>query len=202
MQFNYSKNNNVSGFTLIETLVAITVFTFSVLAILSVLASNFSNTNYTKGRTTAIYLAQEGVEYVRNIRDTYALYSGGGANSWNDFVAKLDPCDKASSPEGCYLDIKRDSSGDPYNIFTTGDPQQITNIYIAACTLGCPEILFDEVAGEYNYALGDGTDYTRQINVANLNDKEMIVFSTVSWNTRGQTYQVSFSEVLSNWAGQ
>jgi Tfp pilus assembly protein PilV len=77
----FQKKNN--GFTLVETLVAVTIFTFAILALMSVLASGISNTNYAKQKMTASYLAQEGVEYLRNIRDTHVLYDG--SSGWVNF---------------------------------------------------------------------------------------------------------------------
>src|SRR3989344_5252969 len=71
------------AFTLVETLVAISIFTVSLLGIMSVLASGISSTNYAKQKMIASYLAQEGIEYVRNIRDTNVLYSVNGG--WNGF---------------------------------------------------------------------------------------------------------------------
>ncbi|MEJ0001975.1 MAG: prepilin-type N-terminal cleavage/methylation domain-containing protein [bacterium] len=63
------------GFTLVETLVAISIFTLSVLIMLSVLSKGISDTAYAKKKLIASYLAQEGIEYMRNMRDTYMLYS-------------------------------------------------------------------------------------------------------------------------------
>ena len=71
------------AFTLLETLVAISIFTVSILGIMSVLASGISNANYAKQKMTASYLAQEGIEYIRNMRDTNVLYSVNGG--WNGF---------------------------------------------------------------------------------------------------------------------
>jgi type II secretory pathway pseudopilin PulG len=75
------------AFTLVETLVAISIFTISILGLISVLASGISDTGYAKKKISATYLAQEGIEYTRNIRDTHVLY--GGSTGWNDF--KIDP---------------------------------------------------------------------------------------------------------------
>lgn len=70
------------GFTLVETLVAISIFTVSLIGIMSVLASGISDTNYAKQKMIAGYLAQEGIECIRNTRDNYILYPG---HTWNEF---------------------------------------------------------------------------------------------------------------------
>jgi len=84
MKFNLLKNNK--GFTLVETLVAISIFTVSILGMMSILASGIADTNYAKQKITAEYLAQEGIEYVRNMRDTEVLYGDGNIDArWNRF---------------------------------------------------------------------------------------------------------------------
>jgi Tfp pilus assembly protein PilV len=84
MKFPPKKQN--SGFTLVETLIALLIFTMSMLALMSVLGSGISDTGYAKQKMAAGYLAQEGIECVRNMRDTSVLYNAGGAqDGWNEF---------------------------------------------------------------------------------------------------------------------
>lgn len=74
------------GFTLIETLVALSIFTMSILGLMSVLSSGISDTNYVKQKMAAGYIAQEGIECMRNVRDSYTLYSVTTGLTWQDFV--------------------------------------------------------------------------------------------------------------------
>jgi len=73
------------AFTLVETLVAISIFSVSVLSLLSILASGVSETNYAKQKIVASYLAQEGIEYARNMRDTSVISAGDAQTGWNNF---------------------------------------------------------------------------------------------------------------------
>ena len=76
-----------AGFTLLETLVAVAIFTLSILGIMSVLGSGISTTSYAKDKMAAAYLAQEGIECIRNTRDNYFLYTGTTGLDWDDFVS-------------------------------------------------------------------------------------------------------------------
>ena len=76
----------VSGFTLVETLIAISIFSMTIVTMMSVLGSGISDTNYAKTKIEAEYLAQEGIEYVRNMRDNYVLYTDATGLTWDSFV--------------------------------------------------------------------------------------------------------------------
>jgi prepilin-type N-terminal cleavage/methylation domain-containing protein len=58
-----------AGFTLIETLVSILIFSVALTAIFSLLSNNLKEASLVKNNFIASGLAQEGIETVRNIRD-------------------------------------------------------------------------------------------------------------------------------------
>ena len=95
------------GFTLVETLVAISIFSMSIVAIMSVLGNGVSDTNYAKQKMIASYLAQEGIEYIRNMRDTYVLYTDTTGNDWDAFKNVISECGNAGGGGGntknCYF---------------------------------------------------------------------------------------------------
>ena len=83
-----ANQNKKNGFTLVETLVAISIFSMTIVTMMSVLASGIADTTYAKQKTIAEYLAQEGIEYVRNMRDTSVLYNVSGSQAgWDAFKA-------------------------------------------------------------------------------------------------------------------
>lgn len=70
-----------SGFTLIETLVAISLLTVAIVAPMSLVTQSLSTAVYARDQVTSYNLAQEGIEALRTIRDgnvlANALYSEG-----------------------------------------------------------------------------------------------------------------------------
>ncbi len=181
------------GFTLIETLIALSIFSVSILGLMLVLAQGISDTTYAKKKHTAAYLAQEGIEYIRNIRDTYVLYySATGPVGWIAFNTKMtEPSASCDEVNGCYFD---DQDLD-YN----NNTQPITGIYMIACGATCANLLYDSFSGKYNYLLGEDSGFTRKIQVVTINANETKVFSTVYWIQGSGTYHLTFSESLFNW---
>jgi len=75
------------GFTLMEAIVAITVITVGIVGVLSLVSQTISSSTFSKDKLVAAYLAQEGIEIVRNIRDTNWLLTGA---NWNDGLGTGD----------------------------------------------------------------------------------------------------------------
>ncbi len=191
MRKNFIKNNK--GFTLIETLIAISIFTMSILALLVVLSQSISNTNYAKQKVIASYLAQEGVEYIRNLRDTYVLFDATSPQAgWGAFNSKVAPSANTlcAGVTGCYFDDR--------NINYADHMQPMTAITLTACGANCPELLYDSATGKYGYASGANSGFIRKINVTQVANQTKIS-STVYWNQGSGSYNISFSENLFNW---
>jgi type II secretory pathway pseudopilin PulG len=81
LQFN-KKTNDKTGLTLVETLVAISILTIAVIGPLGIIAQALHTSYYTRDQMTAHYLAQEAIEYVRNLRDNKSIEITG--DSIND----------------------------------------------------------------------------------------------------------------------
>lgn len=204
------KNNKVfnkRGFSLLETIVAISIFSIAVLSILVILGSDIANTNYAKRKIVASFLAEEGIEVVRNIRDTYDQYSVN-PDGWVDFSDKLILAQCETNPHGCYFDLERYSNGSSgYDIFDPNNqPMPITGIFFGPCSfIGCPELFFDSSLGKYTYTSNgsnttlSGFSRTIKIEVNSFNGDEIKVLSTVSWKQGNNTHSVAFQDNLYNW---
>lgn len=169
------------GFTLVETLVAISIFSLSILGLLSVLSQGIADINYAKQKMVAEYLAQEGIEYVRNMRDTYALYDpDSGQDGWNDFKTKLAPCIAAT----CGFDTQKGAL-EAGSVFQC--PPENCYLFLSG--------------GAYNLSIygGTGTAFRRRIQVSQVTADEMQVYSRVDWVQGSGTREVTFYESLFNW---
>lgn len=182
----FTKKN--AGFTLVETLVAISIFSVSLLGLMSILATSISNTSEVKEKNIATYLAQEGIEYMRNMRDTYMLYdAGGAATGWTNFNNKLTGAFCTIS--GCYFSA--DAFSGPMN-----------NLPMSSCASGsCPQMKYDASTGKYGYTYSTSSPFTRKITVTLMGSPtyEVKVFSTVFWTQGSGTYNMTLSENLFNW---
>lgn len=76
-------HKDAPGFTLIDTLVAVTVIGIGMVGVLSMLILAQKNYELSKSRLTAVMLSQEGVEWIRNKRDTNVA----NAIAWNNGLA-------------------------------------------------------------------------------------------------------------------
>jgi prepilin-type N-terminal cleavage/methylation domain-containing protein len=70
---NFVSSRALSGFTLLEVIIAIFIFTVGLVAVWSLIQQPLSYSKIASQKLIAIYLAQEGIEIVRNIRDSNLL---------------------------------------------------------------------------------------------------------------------------------
>lgn len=188
-EFNFKKSG---GFTLIETLVAISVFTMSVLTLIVILSQGITNINYAKQKMIAEYLAQEGVEYLKNVRDTNVISATTTSIGWSDFKTQTANCFNLN---GCFFDDGI--------LFEGNSTDTVKNIGFSVCVSGdCPTFKYDlgnYSNAKYNYTYGLDTSFKRKIILEQINTDEVRVISTVFWNQGSSSRSVSFSTVLYNW---
>lgn len=72
------------GFTLIETLVAITILMISVVGPLTIASKGVTAAAVSKDQVVASYLAQDAMEYLKNMRDDALL--ADSTNGWSNFL--------------------------------------------------------------------------------------------------------------------
>ena len=166
------------GFTLIETLFAILIFSAALISLLTISGKGISATNEVKNETTAYYLAQEGLEVVRNIRDSqFITLTSGGSGTWTDGFLGTPDC---AAPAGCY--VVYSSGAIPALDAVSG---QSADIY--------------SNNGEYANT-GTPTGFSRVISVQpGLTTDEYIVSSRVTWQAKTIKKEVTLQTLLKKW---
>ena len=169
-----------AAFTLIETMVAISLLTVSIVAPMSLAAQGLASAFYARDQVTASYLAQEGIETVRYIRDGNILQNSQGTNI--DLLNGIP-------------------TGAPFSVdASTGAPPVV-------CPGGvCPALETRVADGIYGYSGGvagwSTTNFTREITATFIAGtiNEIKVVSKVSWHTGSyQTRSLTISENLYRW---
>jgi prepilin-type N-terminal cleavage/methylation domain-containing protein len=115
------RNKKEQGFTLIETMVALSILSFTLLGMVSLIIINITNAKHIEKNLIAGNLAQEGLEVVRAMRDNDWL-SGG---DFGDFLSgdgeyRVQWDDMALRPLDDNPDLDFDSDSGMYN-YGSGD---------------------------------------------------------------------------------
>jgi prepilin-type N-terminal cleavage/methylation domain-containing protein len=185
----------VRGFTLIETLVSIAIIMLATAGPLFSASQALVSAEISRDQLTASYLAQEGIEYVRLVRDNayLALYppnTNTSAAAWTNFVnGVISNC----SSTACTVDPARslgvNSSLTPCG--TSPNP-------------ACAPLYTDNsthVYGQYSIIPGNvtKTPFTRTIRVTTVSSTEQSVTATVTWSFHNSTYSVTVNNHLTPW---
>ncbi len=182
------RDTHSRGFTLIETLVAISLLTTAIVAPMALTAQSLGSAYYARDQATAFYVAQEAIESVRSIRDAQILCLA-----------------KSTCPAGKSNLFGSIPLGDQaFTIDTTkGDPSAaIVNCAGGpAPTYGCPALQTD--GSLYGYNSGwTNTNFTRSVSAAFISgtQDEIRISVTVSWQTQGiQTKSFTITSDMYRW---
>jgi prepilin-type N-terminal cleavage/methylation domain-containing protein len=165
------------GFTLVETLVAISILTLSIMATFTAVQNSLQSSSFSKDQITAFYLAQEAVEYVRNMRDTNTI----SGRDWMEGL--LTPGDECNSGTPCKVDVSQKS--------------------FSHCSSTCPLLRQDPVTGLFGYNSGwTETRFRREIKIEEVkasDPPEVLVIVTMSWTSNGFAKTFQAKQYLTNW---
>ncbi|MDQ5949610.1 MAG: hypothetical protein QG563_116 [Patescibacteria group bacterium] len=189
-------NNKIRtrGFTLVETLVSLAIFASAIVGMIVITSQGINDTNYSKNKLVATALSQEGIEMVRNIRDSALLGdTSGTGQGWDDFLGLIADCTGGNM---CSID--------PLYPDTTG-------LSITQCGSDSDCVLYRDAQNPPSYfqsedsTAGDSS-YIRTIQINELEDPatneitSVEIVSTVKWTQgSGGQKEVVSKEYLTNW---
>jgi len=184
-EFSQKSLHHVSacgGFTLIESLVSLSIVTLAIVGPISLASTSINASRVVREQLTAFYLAQEGIEIIRNERDINRLFVGapGGdaegepdSSNWGDGWLSL------CSGNGCELLVDATETDLDYRIKSCND---------SICTANETVLTYNSEKTLYGREATQGWEsspYSRKVSVEKAQspneDKEAIVTVTVQW---------------------
>lgn len=169
------------GFTLLETLIAITVLSFAIVGPFQIAQGVIRTSYISRDQLTATALAQEGMEYVRSVRDGNMLNNLHGGTVRTPLYG-FD----ATSATDCFANA------------CVVDPSANTQ-QICATSSCSTRPLYLSGTGLYNQqTIGTLTKFVRKVQFTPINATSTKATVTVSWTDHG-SYSVVLTEILTNW---
>ncbi|MBP7804935.1 MAG: prepilin-type N-terminal cleavage/methylation domain-containing protein [Candidatus Pacebacteria bacterium] len=108
-----TNKNHSRGFTLVEVLISLAIFSIAITGVITVAVQGGVSTTAAKNRVIAKYLADEGIELARALRDTTILGEGvlptaGSRILWQTKYANntSDIFTKCSTVHACDIDVR------------------------------------------------------------------------------------------------
>ena len=175
------------GFTLVETLVAVAILMIAIAGPLTIANQALTAALGSRNAMVATYLAQEGVESIKNIKDNNVAKNG--PNSFGQNIVG----GSCTSNLPCAIP---DAIG---NIL--GTPSTITNCNLISPSADC-SLYTDDSSLAYVY-LNSGsnsrkTPFVRFYYITNNTASEFIVTVVVKWNDGAIPNEVRLQELMTN----
>lgn len=199
LPFRHWRNGLLTGLTLLETVVAVTLLFVATMGPLTLMTKSLSDFYASQNKLVALHLAQEGIELVRVVREHNAIC---------DFLEPGWPWRSDSDGTGLILgsNLKADAT-EWTDTFTCGEVTEVTynNPNFSG---GCSDPILMDSNGHYGYVSGTPTIFNRCINVTTTGGPEdgistpdmMDVVSTVTWaERRGPTRAITLQTRLYHW---
>lgn len=159
------------AFSIIELIIAIFVIAVGLLAVYGVSQNILAETIISVSRFEAAYLAQEGLEIVRNIRDNNII-------SGDDWNAGFEDCDPGQS-YFCQAEY-RDLSLTSKSASEEPDYLRFENVF-------------------YNYTSGSLTKFKRKILIEPVEEDKIDVSVEIIWEEKGKEHNLLLEASLYEW---
>jgi Tfp pilus assembly protein PilV len=183
---NNKKDRLLTGFTIIELIITIFILSIAVIGIFGAFSIMVVLTSNISDRLTASYLAQEGVEIIRNIRDSNWLKMDENPDLFN-----LDDEIEKCYDSGCQVDYKTFSDTSPVMAYSGS--------YLNIEKKNSEEENIQENSFFYGYGSGEKTKFKRKIVVEPEYDADgklymMKVIVEVFWDEKPSLLNLNKTE--------
>ncbi len=151
---------------------ALLMISLGIMGVFSLVIQSISYINNSASRLTATYLAQEGIEVVRNIRDNNILkINSGEEGEWDDNL----------SFDSDYYDFDYRSQSIPDTTYCGGLNYLAVsnNFYVCSSNVG--------------------TKFQRKVRINQLSSDKIEVLVVVSWTEKERLNSVSAQEIIYEW---
>ncbi|HMP67536.1 MAG TPA: prepilin-type N-terminal cleavage/methylation domain-containing protein [Candidatus Paceibacterota bacterium] len=185
-----------SGFTMVETLVAIFILLISITGPMAIAQSGLRAAYLSRDQTTAFYLAQDAIEYIKNLRDNNFIKSFEDPTFDDGWLDGLEAC---NGNPGCTIDTTQASN----NVKScTGQQSEI------GCSMQNP--LKINSANQFGFIGENDSNFYRKIETQKIspddgpddNAVEISIIVTVGWTLHGypdQTREIIVQENIFEW---
>ncbi len=176
------KSNNI-GFTLLEVMIAIFFLTVGIGGAFTVIQRTVGLSYINASRLVAANLAQEGIEIVRNIRDTNWIEG----EDWDKGIG----IQYTGTPlDSVYYEVQ-------YN-----DKEADIVVCVTPCDYNDMRFLNIDEDSFYSYkdsGIYTTTKFKRKIAISDKDSDKLKVTVIVEWQERGTTHNFTAQEYLYNW---
>ena len=170
-------NQNQKGQSLIETMVAISVIIIGLFSVFALASFSLSSQGASKTQIIATNLAREGIEVVRNVRDSNWLAIDVGVLLPSDWWKGID--------EG-YWRAELKIENRTWQLVSGGGE----NFY---------RITLDPSSRYLHWLTGENTIFYRKIYIDRIGNNQIKVQSIVDWVERGRSHNITLEDRLYNW---
>ena len=221
---------NTKGETIAETIIALSILAIGITLSTTLMGNSLRNINVSKSRVIAVNIAREGIEAVRNIRDTNWLkYSSKRRICWNNMPALNVESECSGNTlinSGDYIVYKDENhqwrlkaiaNDDNYieeNLYKVdidltvdtdkdGDNENDTDMYNHIPTNNNSDALGDDYAVNTNFRRVIKISYLKDNGgVGDSSNNRMVVTSTVTWFKGEVEHSVVLKTHLTDYLGR